>query len=131
MPLSHAKLGNSMKSSLLIMLLTSALSVQAQTAAEKPRRPANAEVIDNLVLPELPKGKTKADFDRDHKVTTRSTDAETVTEYRLKGKLYKMVVKPKNAPSYVMIDEKGEGKFVPAGEPGTKISVPMWVIHSW
>jgi hypothetical protein len=120
-----------MKSTLLILLLAAALTSHAQTTAEKPRRPANAEIIDNLVLPDLPKGKTKADFDRDHKVTSRVSDGETVTEYRLKGKLYKMVVKPKSGPSYIMIDEKGEGKFVPAGEPGTKISVPMWVIHSW
>jgi hypothetical protein len=120
-----------MKTGLSIVLLISALTVHAQTAQEKPRRPANAEVIDNLVLPELPKGRTKADFDRDHKLTTRLTDGETVTEYRLKGKLYKMVVKPKSGPSYTLIDEKGDGKFVPAGEPGTKISVPMWVIHSW
>ena len=129
----RANLEGSMKTSLLIMLLMLAFTVNAQSTQEKPRRPANAEVIDNLVLPELPKGKTKADFDRDHKVTTRAGDAETltVTEYRLKGKLYKMVIKPKSGPSYIMIDEKGEGKFVPAGEPGTKISVPMWVIHSW
>jgi hypothetical protein len=120
-----------MKTSLLILLLAAALTSRAQTTGEKPRRPANAEVIDNLVLPDLPKGKTKADFDRDHKVTTRVTEGENVTEYRFKGKLYKMVVKPKSGPSYIMIDEKGEGKFVPAGEPGTKISVPMWVIHSW
>ncbi|MCA3000043.1 MAG: DUF2782 domain-containing protein [Rhodocyclaceae bacterium] len=120
-----------MKSGLWIVLLISVLNVQAQTSQEKPRRPANTEIIDNLVLPELPKGKTKADFDRDHKVTTRVTDGEGVTEYRFKGKLYKMIVKPKNGPSYIMIDEKGDGKFVPAGEPGTKISVPMWVIHSW
>jgi hypothetical protein len=122
-----------MKSGLLIMLLISVLNVHAQPSQEKPRRPANTEVIDNLVLPELPKGKTKADFDRDHKVTTRIADGdgEGVTDYRFKGKLYKMIVKPKTGPSYIMLDEKGDGKFVPAGEPGTKISVPMWIIHSW
>ena len=113
--------------------LALSLPAFAQTPAptNAPRKPANAELIDTLVLPELPNGRTRADFDRDHKVTTRSTDAETVTEYRLKGRLYKMVVKPKSGPAYTMIDEKGEGKFVPVGEPGTKISVPMWVIHSW
>ena len=104
---------------------------QTPASGETPRKPANAEVIDTLVLPDLPKGRTRAEFDRDHKVTTRETDAETVTEYRFKGKLYKMVVKPKSGPAYTMIDEKGEGKFVPVGELGTKIAVPMWVIHSW
>jgi hypothetical protein len=98
-------------------------------AADTPRRPANAEVIDDI---ELPKGKTKLDFDKDLKVTTRTTDDETITEYRLKGKLYKMVVKPNNgAPSYTLVDEKGEGKFVRAGEAGTKLTVPMWVLLTW
>ncbi len=115
----------------IALALSHSAFAQTPAPADAPRKPANAEVIDTLVLPELPKGRTRADFDRDHKVTTRSTDAETVTEYRLKGKLYKMVVKPKSGPAYTMIDEKGEGKFVPVGEPGTKISVPMWVIHSW
>jgi len=124
---------NPMKIIPICFALAVALPAFAQTSApaEAPRKPASAEVIDTLVLPALPKGRTRADFDRDHKVTTRTTDAETVTEYRLKGKLYKMVVKPKSGPAYTMIDEKGEGKFVPMGEPGTKISVPMWVIHSW
>jgi len=117
----------------VVLSLALSLPAFAQPSAKTdvPRKPGNAEVIDTLVLPELPKGRSRADFDRDHKVTTRSTDAETVTEYRLKGKLYKVVVKPKSGPAYTMIDEKGEGKFVPMGEPGTKISVPMWVIHSW
>ena len=115
----------------IALALSQPALAQTPTKTDAPRKPANADVIDTLVLPDLPKGRTRAEFDRDHKVTTRATDAETVTEYRLKGKLYKMVVKPKSGPAYTMIDEKGEGKFVPVGEPGTKISVPMWVIHSW
>ena len=78
-----------------------------------------------------PSESTRRDADNDTTVTTVKKGDETVTEYRLKGKLYKMVVKPAIGPSYTLIDEKGEGKFVPVGEPGTKIAVPMWVIHSW
>lgn len=122
-----------MKLILICIAAAIALPVLAQTPApsDASRRPANAEVIDTVTLPELPKGKTREDFNRDHQVTTRTTDDETVTEYRLKGKLYKVEVKPKSGPAYTLIDEKGEGKFVAAGEPGTKIAVPMWVIHSW
>ncbi len=119
-----------MKFAFAVLLLCAPLSV-AWAQADATRRPSNAELIDSLVLPELPKGKTKADFDRDSNVTTQTTDGETITEFRFKGKLYKMVVKPKQGAAYTLIDEKGDGKFVRVGEPGTKITVPMWVILSW
>ncbi len=103
----------------------------AQPVADTSRRPADAVVIDDVRIPELPKGKTREDFSRDHQTTVRKTDKETVTEYRLKGKMYKMVVKPVVGPAYTLIDEKGEGKFVRMGEVTTKISVPMWVLLTW
>ncbi len=117
-------------SSLALSLIVN--TVNTANAADTPRRPANAEVIDEIELPKLPNGKTRDDFNRDLQVTTKKTDDETITEYRLKGKLYKMVVKPNNgAPIYTLIDDKGDGKFIRAGEPGTKITVPMWVILTW
>ncbi len=121
--------------SVLIATLFVATAVFAES--ESSRRPQNAEVIDNVEvpplhdLPALPTGKTKEDFLRDSKVTTRKEKGETVTEYRLKGRLYKIVVKPANAPAYTLIDEKGEGKFVRMGEATPKISVPTWVLLSW
>ena len=118
----------------LLVLFVLAGACMAQPKADAPRRPADAVVIDEVVLPELPdlpKGKTKQDFMRDTKVTTRSEGDITVTEFRLKGQLYKMVVKPAKGPAYTLIDEKGEGKFVRMGEVDTKISVPMWVLLSW
>jgi hypothetical protein len=115
-----------------LLLASLVASPLVATAADTPRRPPNAEVIDEIDLPKLPNGKTKDDFNRDLQVTTKKTDDETITEYRLKGKLYKMVVKPNNgAASYTLVDDKGEGKFVRAGEAGTKITVPMWVILTW
>ncbi len=116
---------------LCVLMFTVSTASVAQPAAEKPRRPANAVVIDDYVLPMLPKGKSRDDFLRDHKVTTRKTDAETVVEHRLQGRLYKMEVKPASGPSYHLIDEKGDGKFVRMGEIDTKISVPMWVLLTW
>lgn len=117
--------------SLCILMFAVPSASIAQPAAEKPRRPADAVVIDNYVLPTLPTGKSRDDFLRDHKVTTRKTDAETVVEHRLLGKLYKMEVKPASGPAYHLIDEKGDGKFVRMGEIDTKISVPMWVLLTW
>lgn len=118
----------------VVFLLALAGTGLAQTKADAPRRPADAVVIDDVAMPEsrdLPKGKTKEDFLRDTKIITRKEGDIEVTEYRLKGQLYKMVVKPAKGPAYTLIDEKGEGKFVRMGEIDTKISVPMWVLLSW
>ncbi|HCG51955.1 MAG TPA: DUF2782 domain-containing protein [Betaproteobacteria bacterium] len=118
--------GNDMKS---VPVLLALFCATLANAADAPRRPANVEIIDEVALP---KGKTRLDFDKDLNVTTRTSEDETITEYRLKGKLYKMVVKPNNGtPAYILIDDKGEGKFVRAGEAGTKIAVPMWVLLTW
>ncbi len=115
----------------ILALLLCAMAVVAQPAAESPRRPADAVIIDDIVLPALPKGKTRDDFLRDHKITTRKSATETITEHRLNGKLYRMEVKPDKGPAYTLIDEKGEGKFVRMGEVNTKIAVPMWVLLTW
>jgi hypothetical protein len=117
-----------------LLLLLAAISHTLSAAEEKPRRPANAEVIDTLVLPaekDLPAGKTLKDFDRDTTVTTRKDGDDTITEYRLKGQLYKMVVKPAKGFPYTLVDEKGNGKFIRAGEQTPKIAVPMWVLLTW
>jgi Protein of unknown function (DUF2782) len=119
---------------LSLLLLVSIAFPTISAAEEKPRRPANAEVIDTLVLPaekDLPKGKTLKDFDRDTTIIKRKDGEDTITEYRLKGQLYKMVVKPAKGLSYTLVDEKGNGKFIPAGEQTPKIAVPMWVLLTW
>ena len=117
-----------------IPLLLLVLSFSTFVVAESPRRPANTEVIDTLIFPaekDLPKGKTLKDFNRDTTVTTRKEGDDTITEFRLKGQLYKMVVKTSKGQGYTLVDDKGDGKFVRAGEQTTKVSVPMWVLLSW
>jgi hypothetical protein len=119
---------------IIIFALLIVISLPTLSADEKPRRPANAEVIDTLVLPadkDLPRGKTRKDFETDTTVTTRRDGEDTVTEYRLKGQLYKMVVKPAKGPAYTLVDEKGDGKFVRSGEQVAKVAVPMWVLFRW
>jgi len=119
---------------IIVLLLLVTVSFAAWSADEKPRRPADAVVIDALVLPadkDLPKGKTRKDFETDTTVTTRRDGEDTVTEYRLKGQLYKMVVKPAKGAAYTLVDEKGDGKFVRSGEQVAKVAVPMWTLLSW
>ena len=122
----------------IFSILLFAISLQASlltfAAAEKPRRPADAIVIDTIVMPaekDMPKGKSLKDFENDTTVSTRREGEDTVTEYRLKGQLYKMVVKPSNGAAYTLVDDKGDGKFVRSGEQTTKVTVPMWVLFRW
>jgi hypothetical protein len=120
-----------MKHRLLCVLSVSLSALLLASCAQTPltsSQRAGAEVIDSI---KLPPGKTMLDFQRDSNVTTRQDGDNTVTEYRLKGKLYKVVVKPASGPGYTLIDEKGEGKFVRMGEIAPSANVPMRVLLSW
>jgi len=55
---------------------------------------------------------------------------ETVTEFRLHGKLYMMKVTQSNGLTYYLVDQEGKGHWV--RNDGThKLVVPTWVITSW
>jgi hypothetical protein len=56
--------------------------------------------------------------------------ANTVTEYRLHGKLYMVKVTPPHGEPYYLIDHEGKGQMV-RDNSGPVLSVPMWVIKSW
>ncbi|NJR71655.1 MAG: DUF2782 domain-containing protein [Gammaproteobacteria bacterium] len=79
----------------------------------------------------IPKAKRIKIFITDTTVTSRQEGDATVTEYRLKGQLYKMVVKPVKGAAYTLVDEKGDGKFVRSGEQLAKVAVPMWILLRW
>jgi hypothetical protein len=66
-------------------------------------------------------------------VTIRKRDGDTVEEHRVNGKLYKIIVTPgSGAPPYTLVDQSGDGSFVPVDAPGSpQISVPMWVIGTF
>ena len=65
-------------------------------------------------------------------VTIKKREGATVEEYRINGKLYKIKVTPENGPPYILVDQKGDGSFVPMDTPGTpQLSVPMWVIGTF
>jgi hypothetical protein len=115
----------------LLLLTACASQSTPPSPVMNTAKPADMELIDQLVLPPLPQGKTASDFVKETQVVTRNTADETITEYRFKGKAYKMVVKPNRGPAYTLLDEKGDGKFVRQGELQGKVSVPMWVILTW
>jgi hypothetical protein len=70
--------------------------------------------------------------DSEPEITIKQREGATVQEYRMNGRLYKVVVTPDNAPPYTLIDPRGDGVFVGPESPGTpQLSVPMWVIGTF
>ncbi|MDR2014640.1 MAG: DUF2782 domain-containing protein [Azoarcus sp.] len=63
-------------------------------------------------------------------VTIVKRGNDTVTEFRLRGKLYMVKVTPSNGASYYMVDQEGNGHWV-RSDSNHKLSVPMWVLTSW
>lgn len=54
----------------------------------------------------------------------------TYEEYRIRGRLYKIKVTPKNGKPYYLIDPNGEGNFQRTDiEPS--IAIPMWIIKEF
>ena len=65
-------------------------------------------------------------------VTIVRREGQTIEEHRVNGKLYKITVTPDNGVPYTLIDQRGDGSFIPADSPGTPaLSLPMWVIGTF
>ena len=53
----------------------------------------------------------------------------TVTEYRMKGKLYMMRVVPKVGKPYYLVDKEGNGRFNQMADGGgDNLAPPRWVL---
>jgi len=99
-------------------LLSAALAAFALStgsmAAQPVQEPEGLEVLDE----ELPQ------------VTIVKRGDETITEYRLRGKLYMVQVTQPNGATYYLVDREGNGQWV--RDDGThKLVVPTWVLTSW
>lgn len=102
-------------------LIFASLPLAAQNRVEPPpmpdARPPALEVIDDSVAPQ---------------VTIRKRGNEMVEEYRVNGRLFKVVVTPENAPPYTLMDLHGDGNMTRIEAPGTpQLSLPMWVIGTF
>ena len=85
-------------------------------------------------LPEAaPPAMQPLDDSLEPQVTIQQREGNTVEEYRVNGKLYKIRVVPGNgAPPYYLIEQRGDGNFTRMDTPGTpQLSVPMWVIGTF
>ena len=117
-----------MKMRTFILVFSAIICVPAHAQSLERPRPKDVQVIENLATPpQVKDDKTVPDPD----VTTRKAGGDTITEYRIKGRLFQQKIQPASGPAYFLIDEKGEGKFTRVDGPDVKYSVPMWVLLEW
>ncbi len=65
-------------------------------------------------------------------VTIIRRAGETVTEYRINGRLQAIRVEPENAPAYYLVDTDGDGDLETRRNAyGPDFLIPAWVIFSW
>ncbi len=109
---------------LAALLVVTAVPASAQTQAEQPAAPPVPDARPPALLP--------LDDNIEPQVTIRQREGDTVEEYRVNGKLYKIKVIPERGEPYFLIDPRGDGTFVRQDGPGTPgLSVPMWVIGTF
>jgi hypothetical protein len=117
-----------MRFPLTVLIACAALAAQAQSqprpippgskALEEPPPMPAATTEQELALPAI-----------QPQMTTRMEGEQEITEYRVKGKLYMMRVKPKNGPAYTLMDHKGDGTFMKQDHTLTpNTAVPQWVL---
>lgn len=81
--------------------------------------------------PELPR-QVQSGETLEPDVTIIRRRQETVTEYRVNGKLRAIKVQPRNAPAYYLVDADGDGTPESRRDGfGEDILIPQWVIFSW
>lgn len=103
---------------LLIALLLGWLSV-----------PAYAEVVADMPPP-MPSEDTPSKVESVPEVRIIEKKDATITEYRLRGKLYQVKVTPKVGKPYYLIDPSGKGEFV-RSDIVDNIAVPTWVLFEF
>ena len=105
---------------LLVTLAVAAAPAWAQTAgtpAAPDTKPPALMPLDDSVEPQI---------------TIRQREGATIEEYRVNGKLYKIRVIPLRGEPYILVDQRGDGSFVPQEGPGTPgLSIPQWVIGTF
>ena len=105
------------------LLAAFALTVHAET-------PPKAQVPPPPPLPDKSQVEEQSGFQPEPQVSIIQKGDETITEYRLNGKLYMVKVQPKVGPAYYLLDEAGNGQMKRfEGKPNLK--PPMWVLFKF
>jgi hypothetical protein len=110
---------------LLLAALCLALSAGALAqSAPRPLPPGSKP----LEEPPPPPAVLEPDPALEPQVTIRREGDNTISEYRLHGKLYMMKVTPAHGRPYLLIDHKGDGQFARQDNLDSGLRVPQWVL---
>ncbi|MBC8095821.1 MAG: DUF2782 domain-containing protein [Akkermansiaceae bacterium] len=116
---------------LLVLCFSVSLCGPAFAQSQARPLPKDAKVIEDLSAPPQVRDSKEPKDKPEPTVTTRKDAGVTISEYRIRGKLYQQKVQPESGPAYYLIDEKGDGKFARVDGPDLKFAVPMWVLLEW
>ncbi len=105
--------------------LAAALFLAAAASAFAQQPPKLEPVPEPPPMPPMP-----ADAEEQPAVTILKRGEDSVTEYRIRGKLYMIKVTPLHGVPYYLIDKVGNGQMV-RDDTAPTLSVPMWVLQSW
>ncbi len=108
-----------MRTPIMILLLAVAMPVAAQQLPELEP------------IPEPPPMPAGSGDEFEPEVTLIDRGDETVEEYRIRGRLYMIKVTPLHGVPYYLVDRHGDGVMVRQDAETGRVSVPMWVLHSW
>ncbi len=82
-------------------------------------------------LPEIPPPPGMPDTTLEPQVTITTRGADTVEEYRIRGRLYAVKVTPPHGKPYYLVDIRGDGQMVRHDDLSPNFMVPMWLIFSF
>jgi hypothetical protein len=110
-----------MRRFVVIAALSAALPAVAQDAP-----PAGLEQVDpELSVSPSPGAATSPE----EEVTIRRRGTETIEEYAIQGRVYKILVRPQVGPAYFIVDNDGDGLFETRQDDlHTNPPVPQWVL---
>lgn len=112
-----------MRTAVAVLLLAAAFPLAAQTEA-RPRPPGTIPLNDVPPPPPM----VEADPGLEPQLSTRRDGPNTVTEYRVKGKLFMMRVTPPHGRPYILMDHRGDGQFARQDTLDPGVRVPQWVL---
>ncbi len=96
---------------------------------ERARAQKDAEAREATAAEPAPEIKEQPPADE---VIERVEGDQTITEYRRRGQLYMVKMKPKRGPAQYWMDRDGDGQFErEGGDIDEDVNLPKWRIGNW
>ncbi len=113
----------------LLVSLVVAIAPSTSLAQGKVEKQAQAQPLP--AVPPPPPEMLPFDAALEPQVTITKRGADTVEEFRVRGKLYMIKVTPSTGAPYYLMDRQGDGNFTAMGTMDGNLRVPQWVIGTF